>query len=51
LISLSSATRIERLPSVRTSLGASLGSGAAGSKASSAEKRAASEVARTGLIR
>jgi hypothetical protein len=30
---------------------ASLGSGAAGSKASSAEKRAASEVARTGLIR
>ena len=30
---------------------ASLGSGAAGSKASSAEKRAASEVARTGLLR
>jgi hypothetical protein len=52
LISLSSATRIDSLPSVPAPLdAASLGSRAVGSKAPCVEKRAASEVARTGLIR
>ena len=52
LISLSSATRIESPPAGRTTLDVSTGSTEApGSNTSSVEKRAASETARTGLIR